>query len=258
MMNRKNANIFWGFFFLAAAALVLLNQFIQFPFNIFQLLVAIFLVSIIVKSVPRRQFFGIFIPLALLVNMFSKSLFHISGRITVSLVVSAVFLSIGLTIFFKGRRVDEFNGSYSSFDNYGRADNTHNFSGDENRGYANTNNQAFHTGSEDNFANCSVNFSGKSHYLHAKSLERANLSCNFGELKVYFDQSQVSPQGAEINLDCSFGQIELYIPREWNVTNRLSSTLGSIEENYRPLQGTGPQVNLNGGVTLGTIRVFFV
>lgn len=253
----RNRNWFWALFFVGGAVLIIANQFLSFPVSIFKLIATIFWAAIMIDSIPRRNFFGIFVPAAFLVNMWVGTGFMgFSGGFRLwPLFVAAVFLSIGLSIVFPRKGGNHHFGGYSGYDGdyHGRRDDG------EDRRYHGEHRRETTTGSqEENNVICENSFGAKSHYLYANALESGRFSTSFGELKVYFDQAKLSPNGAQVQVDCSLGSMELYIPREWNVVNNLSSSLGSVTENYRGAQGTGPALILTGGVSLGGIQIFYV
>jgi len=115
-------------------------------------------------------------------------------------------------------------------------------------------------GSADNNPVVNVSFGGASRYLHSDCLETATLNCSFGGLDIYFDQAQISPNGAEVNIQCSFGGIDLYVPRHWQVINNVSCSLGAVDINNRRAVQTenAPTLTLNGSVSFGGVDVKLV
>lgn len=85
-------------------------------------------------------------------------------------------------------------------------------------------------------------------------------SANLGELEVYFDQVQLSPDGAEVFLDCNLASIKLYIPRQWNVVDKVGAVLGDVKNG--PRRGTPdtslPPLTLTGNVKLGSVEILYI
>jgi len=112
-------------------------------------------------------------------------------------------------------------------------------------------------GDPENNPAISVSVGESSVYLQAKSLETASLICKFGSLQVYFDQVELSPDGAEVFVVCKAGSIELFVPRHWRVVNRASCMVGAIEvfnakgETYE----NPPTLVLSGKVSFGALEV---
>ncbi|HCA28557.1 MAG TPA: hypothetical protein DEP23_02725 [Ruminococcaceae bacterium] len=79
-------------------------------------------------------------------------------------------------------------------------------------------------------------------------------------MEVYFDQAQLSPEGAEVFVDVSFGAIELYIPRHWNVENNVHASLVGVEEarRFNNASENSPKLTLTGNVSLGGLEINYI
>ena len=112
------------------------------------------------------------------------------------------------------------------------------------------------SGSENN-PRITVQFGGGSRYLHADSLETADLDCSFGGLEVYFDHVQLNPNGAEAFVNCKFGSIELYVPRHWRIIDNMNVSLANMEVNGRKevLDENAPTLKISGNVSFGSVEV---
>lgn len=254
----KSRKWFWGIFFLAAAVLIVVNQFLYMPISIGKLIATVFLAAIFIDGISTRNFFNIFVPASIIFVLWSSSGWlgfsrHLSFW---PMIPAAILLAIGFSIIFPRRGGNSHFGSSSNYER--RSHNRGENNGEDGRFHGEENRQFTSGNEEESNVRCDVSFGAKSHYLYTQSLESGNFNCSFGELKVYFDQARLSPNGAQVQVDCSFGSTELYIPREWNVVNNLSSSLGAMNENYRGAQGTGPALVLTGGVSLGNIQIFYV
>ncbi|MCL2200939.1 MAG: cell wall-active antibiotics response protein [Oscillospiraceae bacterium] len=95
-------------------------------------------------------------------------------------------------------------------------------------------------------------------YLQSSCLETVSLRCRTGALQVYFDQVELSPEGAVVMVDCKLGSVELYVPNHWRIVNHASCLLGAIEvTNSKVEPGENPPtLLLTGKVSFGALEVF--
>jgi len=233
----KNKNWFWGFFFLLAAVFVIASQTELFgEIGYFSILITILLMALIIHSIFKLEFFGIFVPIAFLYSIYWEPL----GLMDISwliLIMSSVLTSIGFSILFRKNPINKsksFGGS-----------------------------QHFSQSSEsidDNNPYTKVSFGASSKYLHSDCLKSGQFIVSFGALEVFFDQAKLSPDGAEIFLDCSFGAIKLYIPKTWRVLDSLQATLGGVENKNQSgiPDENAPCLTLSGNVQLGGIEIQYI
>lgn len=232
----KNRNWFWGFFFLASAVFVIATQLGSFgEIGILSIMGTVLLAAIIIASIFDLNYFGIFVPVSFLYMIYQKPLDlpEISPWL---LILTAVLVSIGFHILFRSKpkkchsfcQENHFTQSGENLD----GDNVY----------------------------AKVSFGSSSKYLHSESLKSGQFYVSFGALQVYFDQAQLSPEGAEIFLDCSFGAIELFVPGHWNVRDSLHASLGGVENNRRiaRVDENAPKLTLTGNVHLGGVEIHYI
>jgi len=254
----KMNKFIWGVCCIIAAALVLVNQLGVFKhFNLWFLLFAIFLIPNIISGIARRNFFQFFCSLGILFiiyRYFYKNLwgFFLFPRISSwSIMLAMILLAIGFSSIFKSQKSQGASSSSSS-EQY----NTHeHYSHDTDASDRNHDSTEY---SNDSDIYCSVSLGGCSKYPHTQNLQRGFLDCNFGSLKVFFDNATPHPNGATLNVECSLGSIELFIPRSWNVILNIDASLGSVEEQARPAYANGPVVTISGNVSLGSLIIRYV
>lgn len=196
-----------------------------------RIILAIFLLALCVGGIARKDYFTALLPAAGIIALFRDEIAIMEGVSTWAIFGAAVLLALGLTILFKEKT--KVTVSVSSNINKGET-----ISGEN--------------------IECSVNFGSGTKYLHSDKLCRAELSCNFGELKIYFDDTQLRPEGATVKVECNFGNTQMFIPKSWNVDNKLSSSLGSIETEGKGGNGDGPLLLLTGEVNGGRILIVYV
>lgn len=226
---------FWGLFFLMAGAGIIINQLGYFGnINMFTLVFTILLIPIMIKSMTHLNFAGILFPLAIIGILFEKQL-GITELTPWPILLTALFLSIGLTILFhkKSCSWNKFHYQGEHFDTIINED-------------------------DDNIVDVSVNFGSSIKYVNSKDFQKGGFHCSFGALKVYFDNAILNENGAEIILDASFAGVELYIPKTWNISNQISASLAGVEEKNRSYINDGPTVTLKGNISFSGVTIIYI
>jgi len=77
-------------------------------------------------------------------------------------------------------------------------------------------------------------------------------------LKIFFDQAQLSPGGAEVFIDASFASVELYIPRTWQVIDQISTTVANVNSYGSNDDPVAPTLTLTGTITLSSVQVKYI
>jgi len=237
----KTNKWFWGIFFICAAAAVILNA-LGYLANVSLLSVifTIVLIPIIVESVLHRHFAGIFFPLAIIGILFSKPL-RLEALSPWPLLAAALFLSIAFSIMFRKKRLYDLFKHHKEY---------HDHRGE----YAECVEYV-----DDNEIYCDASFSASTKYIHCAALKNASLNCSIGSLKVFFDNAQLDPGGADVTVDCSIGSIEMYIPKAWQVKNTVIATLGAVDIRNRGFESAGgPVMAIKGKVYLGNLVIIYI
>ena len=238
----KNKNWFWGLFFIAAAALIVLSQFgVLSDVSLISLILTILLIPVIIKSAIALNFTGILFPIAFLGIIYAEPL-GITNLVPWPILITALFLSIGFHILF-GKHIGNFiniSGSNSSC-----------FSNDEHFKEI-VNNQ------DESNVEYRVNFSSGVKYINSENLKNVKLSCSFGALKAFFDNSTPDENGVTIYLDSSFSGVELYLPKEWKIVNNLNVSLSGVEEKNRRVDSNGPTVTFLGNISFSGVEIIYI
>ncbi len=240
-MKNRSSNWVWGLFLLLAAAFVVINQFNGFAnLGIGSIIAAALSVIFFVQCIANLSFAPLPIPLAVLYIVFQAP-FELPYIKPWLLILASVLATAGLSILLPRKLKHRECGNYSRPEKHQPQMRTED-GGNENNPVIN------------------INFGAISRRLHADSLETAKLYCRFGALEIFFDQAQLSPNGAEATLDCSFGAIKLLIPKHWRVIDKVSCSLGGIdvENRYAAPAENAPQLTLAGTVSLGGIEVRYI
>lgn len=238
----KSRNIFWGLFLVMSAALIIASQLTTFgTISTVSILATVFLAAIIISSLVRMEFFGIFVPMAFMYMIYDAPL-DLPFIRPVILVASGVLVSIGCSLLFRRRHKKTIcAGSCGN--------------GSGNYNYTKTNESI-----DDNNPFVKVSMGASSKYLHADALQGGQFSVSLGELEVYFDQVRLNPAGAQVYVDCNLGSLKLYIPRHWNVVDKIGATLGEVKNDRRQAQPvlTEPPLTITGNVKLGSLEITYI
>lgn len=225
----KGKNIFWGLFFVLAGALVLVNQLGLFTeIGLFSLFFTIFLVAILIKSTVHISFTGILFSIAGLCIVYAETL-HIENITPWPVLIAALFGSIGLHCIFNNHHKHHHDKEFDheSIDS-------------------------------DGIVNVDVSFGASAKYINTKNLEKVNISCNFGAVKIYLDNASIKNDNAVIYFNMSFAGAELYIPKNWRVENNIDTSLAGIDEKNLNAKDIEKTIILTGKINLSGIEIIYI
>lgn len=96
----KKERVFWGILFILAGIFMVISKLGYFPdINAFSLILTVFLVVIIAKSIPNLNFSGILFPIAFICIIYARQL-GITAITPWTVLMAALFGSIGLSMIF--------------------------------------------------------------------------------------------------------------------------------------------------------------
>jgi hypothetical protein len=238
-MKSRFSNLFWGIVLLLAAAFVLTNKYIGFAdIGIGSIVISILALAFIVQCIANLHIAPLVIPIAVLYFIFREPL-GLPVIQTWKLITATVLAFIGLNILLPKRH------SYNKCNNScGSEDQQKKIPAD---------------GNKDNNPYVGVNFGAVSRSLNADSLETLRLSCSFGAMEIYFNQVELSPNGATTDINCSFGGIQLFVPKHWQVIDNLHCTLAGVNvKSFTAPADNAPCLTLNGNVSMGGVEVKYI
>lgn len=231
----KKDRIFWGFILILGGIFLIINKLGYFPdVNAFSLLLTVFLVVVIVKSLFTLNFSGILFPIAFICIIYDKQL-GITKITPWTVLLAAALGSIGLSmIFHKHTKMVNFKcdceeGKFEKIDI-------------EYESYVRFNNS----------------FSGTIKYINTDKFEQADFKCSFGAMKVYFDNAVMSNNNAIVRINASFSGVELYIPKSWKIENKADVFLASIEEKNKRDEITTNTLTLVGNVNFSGVEIIYI
>ena len=233
---------YWGLFFVCMAVFIIVSQMglLNSGISVWKVVLAGFLLLISIQALVEREFFGLFMPLAVIVLLF-RELLGFPSLAVWPVLLAGLFLCIGCYILFPNKMREKAQG----FRTHAR----------------NCVDGAFVNESivsEDGSETCRVTFGESTKYIKHDAFRSARLSCSFGSLKVFFDQAKLHPDGAVVDVSCSFGSIELYVPRTWQINSNVHTALGDASV---PPNGTDMFdgiLTLRGEVSFGAVEIFYI
>ena len=219
--------------------------------KIWEMIIAIIMVVIIFHSILDLAFGGIFFPLAILCIIFAEPL-GITAITPWIVLIAALLLTIAFEKLFPSHWIKR------HFRKAVNGDVDVEFHEDRRNRHSGADSNASYDNSE--YVYHSIKMGSGSKYINSTNLKTANVSCDFGELSVYFDKAEVPGKVVNIEAKVAFGEISLYIPRDWNVTNKVSVSMGDCDDRASSIPGVedGVQCTINGSVAFGDLQIIKV
>lgn len=239
----KNRKIFTGLLFIFGGLGLLANRmgYLQ-GVNIFSLLITIFLIAIIIKSIGKRSISGVLVPLSIIAIIYGEYL-GIEDISSWIIIVSTILISIGLSIIFKPKKFRVYSkmkgGKYNMNNTF-------------------TSRQGSFEEDQDGKIYVGATFSENIKYLKSQNIENVYLDATFGAIKVYFDNAEIEGDTARVYLDATFSGVELYVPRNWQVIDKIDITFGGLDEKNRSDGEKIKTLILQGDVTFGGVEVIYI
>ena len=231
----KKESIFWGVLFILAGIFLIVSKLGYFPnIHVFSLLLTVFLVVVIGKSLLRLNFQGILFPIAFICIIYDKQL-GLTAITPWTVLMAALFGSIGLSMIFH-KHVKWIHHEHKHDDyKFEKID----IEDESNVGFK-------------------TSFGASIKYVNTDKFEQADFNCSFGAMKVYFDNAIMSNENAVVRINASFSGMELYIPKTWSVNDKTNVFLGSIDEKNRHNQTTTNTLTLVGDISFSGVEIIYV
>ncbi|AGX43445.1 LiaF transmembrane domain-containing protein [Clostridium saccharobutylicum] len=234
----KKERIFWGVLFILAGIFMIMSKLTYFPnVNVFSLLLTVFLVIVIVKSVLHLNFSGILFPIAFICIIYDRQL-GITNITPWTVLIAALLGSIGLSMIFH-KQIKW---------------NHHNYYHNNNEDYKFEKIDV----EDESHVKFKNSFGASIKYINTDKFEQGEFECSFGAMKLYFDNAVMSNENAVVRINASFSGIELYIPKAWNVDDKTNVFLGSVSEKNRNNQVTTNTLTLVGDVSFSGVEIIYI
>lgn len=226
-------NICWGLFYLALAVIIVLSQLgVLTGFSWWSIAISLLCIPLMVKSIMKREFLGVFIPLAIIARVFAVPL-HIQSLSIWILILVGTILSIGFSFIFPKHR--------NHYEHHVDFDNIENIASDDEK------------------VTIYSNFGASVKYIKSENLKIVNIQSRFSGVKVYLDSASLSDDGVNIIIHSRFSGIELYIPKECRVEYSIDGSMqGTEESGHTNAEKTGPTITISGQSDFSGISVKYV
>lgn len=238
--KNKTGRIFWAILILGGGILLALSAVgIGLDSDPYRIVGSLLLLGVAVTSLVKVRFFFTVLPLAGIVYLWRDLIGFPDAKLW-PLLGAGALIGIALSILF--HRKHEF--PEFSIHRHGDDDDD-----DGMKEVASENLDA------DESVTIEASFGEQTKYLHSDHLKRVNLNGNFAEVKVYFDECRLHPDGLTIHVSGSFCGIELMVPRVWAVENRISSFAAAVNDTGRETAPSQGKVTLVGSLNFAELKL---
>lgn len=233
----KKERTFFGVLLVLGSIALLFNKLGYFgDVNMINIIITVILMWIIIKSIFYKSFSGILFPIAFICIIFDDRL-GLTAITPWTVLIAAGLGSAGLSMIFnkKPKWYDykkNYNWSEGEYETIDFEDENH--------------------------IRLDTSFGGSIKYINTNSFERADLSCSFGTMKIYFDNSKLKDRRGTIKLEASFAGVELYIPKTWSIEDRTSQAFGGLSEKNRNYGNGEEVITLFGDISFATVEIIYV
>lgn len=205
-------------------------------FDIWRLVITLFLVAIVLDNIPKQHYFGIFMPLSLAVA-YNRVYLNLGRTNFFPIILVGFLLSLGFSMVFKRRR-RIFYRNNSQW-----------------KGTKNTKGASTSYDSEDTI-NVESSFNDYAKYVRSENFKGGYIESNFGQLQVYLHEATFDPTGAILDLDVNFGSLTIYVRRGTRTHDHISTAFGGIQmDEYMYVEGNNDMLTLKGDCNFGSVKV---
>ena len=229
----KKNNIIGGILLILLAAFVVLNKMDILPdIPWFRLIISVFMAYLVIRSVPKLNFFGIIMPLCVIGCVFDREL-GIERITPWTLLLAGLLLSGGLAMIFKRKKCVEVEMKVDM-------------------------NESTINEDDGRIIRLSNNFNSVSKYVNTDAFCEAYIENNFGSCNVYFNNAVMANGTAKVELDNNFGQMNVYIPNTWRMELDRDVSFGNLKIHGEPnADMDAPHVIIKAECTFGSLNLFF-
>lgn len=233
----RKGRTFWGVLLILSSIYVIANKLGYFGnINMISIISSIVLIGIMIKSIFYKSFAGILFPLAFLCIIFDDKL-GLTAITPWTVLIAAALGSIGLSMIFNKK---------PKWYDYKQNHNWKEYN------YDNINFE------DDNHIRLDTSFGASTKYINTDSFERADLSCRFGAMNIYFDNSKLKDGRGVVKIEASFAGVELYIPKSWTVEDRTSQAFGGISEKNKNFPNGNDVLILVGDISFCGVEIIYI
>ena len=203
--------------------------------NIFSIVLTIFLIGIMIKSIFKRNFAGILFPIAFICIIFDDKL-GITAITPWTVLIAAALGSLGLSMIFHNKPNKYFNNHHD----WVSKKSSITYEEDENSIKLNT------------------SFGSSTKNINNLNFERVDINCSFGHMEVYFDNTILKDGSGTIMLDTSFSSVEIYIPKSWIVESKANASFGGLNEKNRNVGTSENILTIIGNINFAVVDIIYI
>ncbi|KRK63907.1 hypothetical protein FC72_GL001038 [Companilactobacillus tucceti DSM 20183] len=237
---------------LLSAGILIASQMhlITYAFSFWTVVMTIFLVAILIKSLVNYVIPGTVFSLAFLAILYAKPL-GIMAIVPWTVLGAALLISIGLSFIFHPFIAKH---RFRSMRYYHHGNNWHNP-----RMHARFDHNIDVETVDQPDVNVSVRMGSSVRYVTSDDFKEANIDVSMGNAKVYFENVTVQDT-ATINVNISLGGVDLYVPKNWNIVKAIddNSMSGWSEEGNPEITEDSPTVTIHGYTSLSGLKIAYI
>ena len=250
----RASKIAWGILIIAVAVFCILQAigvlgtftsvFGEIP--VWKLLVGICLVAIVLKSIFKLDFGGIFVPLGVLFMLFEKNIAFacgIEGDIINNWLVlgCSVLLSIGFGLILPKKKYK-----------LGKR-----FKVNKEKGYIEVEAEDI---DEDNLDEVfdeeyGGDFGANTRYFDGATFKKGYVMTNMGATDVRFENADKYQGGGTLKIECKMGAMRVVVPDSWRVVNNVVNRMGAISNHHENEDPDAPVLTIVGVCKMGAIEI---
>lgn len=254
-VKRNVRNSFWGLFFIAIAVVMILSQLGYLGgIGFGTIVLAAVSVCIFIDGIIKFSFPLILFPIAMIIIIFDDTL-GLEAITPWPILGAALLLSIGLGMIFQKKHKINVNIDRDDETRRYRGNSNFIFKDDEEEDVFDDYQETSSEDADKGLVSAHVRLGGSVKYVDLKNFKYADLTCEYGNLEVYFNQAELDGDTARISLHGKCGNVELYVPYEWTIINNLDCYLGNIDISGKSNGDGTKKVYLEGSYKLGNVEV---
>lgn len=245
MSKKTYHDLFWGVFFLIAAGLLVASQlgWLSAGIGFWRWLFTVVLGAALVQSLANLSVGGTVWSVALLALVWAKPL-GITNLVPWTILGGALLIQIGLSLLLRPvlKRRHPLVIIKDGKTLVGQKDDR----------------LAAAPSDTDQVVTITTKLGSVTRYVQSADFRLADITLGLGDAKVYFDNTEIQADHAEIHVDGSLGDLDLFIPANWDLHSDLTNFMGDLKVTGTPSSEPGPKVLLTGGFKLGDIKIHYI
>ena len=230
----KTKNAVKGILLLVLAFAIILDALGFVAVGFLRLAVSAIMLYIFIKSIPSLNFYGILIPVSVVMVLFDKAL-GIEKITPFPILLCAIFAAVGLSSIFG---YAPFSKKTKSSKNHGRV----------------------HENDGDSHIVISGMMLSVAKYLSSENLERVTVNVKASNVELYFDKAKIKGDEAEVCIDIYCSNMCLYVPSEILVVDSIDDkSMSNVEfGNSAQVSDNAKRLVLSGSAKMSNLEIVYI